>query len=95
LIKYLWIDPWLDEKKILPGDDWDLEIKRAVRTSDIVLVCLSQHSLTKEGYVQKEIKQALDVADEKPDGTTYVIPLKLEPCDVPERLLKWQWLNYL
>jgi DNA-binding response OmpR family regulator len=94
LSKEIWIDPWLDEKKILPGDDWDFEIRQAVKTADIVLVCLSQSSVTKEGYVQKEIRQALDMADEKPDGTTYVIPMKLEPCDVPPRLQKWQWLDY-
>lgn len=23
-----------------------------------------------------------------------MIPLKLEPCDVPDRLAKWQWINY-
>ena len=25
-----WIDPWLDEEKLLPGQDWDLEIEKAV-----------------------------------------------------------------
>jgi len=29
---------------------------------------------------------ALDVADEKPDGTIYVIPALLEECSVPDRL---------
>ena len=94
LNKYPWIEPWLDEKNILPGDEWDLTIRQAVRASDIVLVCLSRGAENKEGYLQKEIRQALDVADEKPDGILYIIPLKLEPCAVPERLSKWQWLNY-
>jgi len=22
-----WIDPWLDEEKLLPGQDWGMEIK--------------------------------------------------------------------
>ena len=25
-----WIDPWLDEEKILPGQDWDIEIEKVV-----------------------------------------------------------------
>ncbi|MBL0347269.1 toll/interleukin-1 receptor domain-containing protein [Candidatus Villigracilis affinis] len=78
------IDPWLDVEKLLPGVDWDLEITAAVKTSHVVLVCLSKDSINKEGYIQKEIKQALDVADEKPDGTIFIIPLRLEDCDVPE-----------
>ncbi|MBI3153330.1 MAG: toll/interleukin-1 receptor domain-containing protein [Chloroflexi bacterium] len=27
-----WIDPWLDEEKLLPGHDWDLEIEKAIET---------------------------------------------------------------
>lgn len=88
------VDPWLDEKNILPGQDWDTEIRRAVRKSDAILVCLSSKSVNKEGYVQKEIRFALDVADEKPEGTIFVIPVKLEECDVPGRLRRSQWVNY-
>src|ERR1700731_3380819 len=79
-------DPWLDEKKLLPGQDWEREIKNAVRRSDAVVVCLSKSSITKEGYVQKEIRLGLDVADEKPEGTIFLIPLRLELCTVPDRL---------
>jgi hypothetical protein len=88
------VDPWLDEKKLLPGDDWQLEIENAVRTSDVVLVCLSKMSINKEGFVQKEIKYALDVADEKPAGTIFIVPLKIEECLVPKRLSQFQWLDY-
>jgi hypothetical protein len=88
------VSPWLDETDILGGQDWDLEIKRAVRTSDVILVCLSSSSVGKEGYVQKEIKFALDIADEKPEGTIFIIPIKLDECEMPERLKKWQWMDY-
>lgn len=88
-----WINPWLDVEQLLPGMNWDKEIKSAVKSSDVVLVFLSKFSVGKEGYIQKEIKQALDVADEKPDGTIFIIPLRLEDCEVPDRLSQWQWLN--
>ncbi len=87
------IEPWLDEENILPGQDWDYEIRKAVRESDVVLACLSSASITKRGYVQTEIKLALDVADEQPEGMIYLVPTRLEPCDVPERLRRWQWVN--
>jgi ABC-type polysaccharide/polyol phosphate transport system ATPase subunit len=88
------LDPWLDVEKILPGQDWELEIAIAVRSSDVVLVCLSNNSINKKGYVQKEIKYALDTADEQPEGTIFIIPIKLEECNVPERLKRWQWVEY-
>ncbi len=87
------IEPWLDEEDILPGQDWEIEIHNAVRSSDIVLACLSIRSVTKAGYVQKEIKIALDAAERQPDGAIFLIPLRLEECEVPERLKKWQWVN--
>lgn len=88
------VDPWFDEKKLLPGQDWQLEIPKAVRQSHIVVICLSSSSVSKTGYVQKEIKYALDVADEQPEGAIYLIPLRLEECDVPTRLQKWQWVDF-
>lgn len=88
------VSPWLDEQSLLPGQDWHQEITKAVRSSDIVIVCLSCGSISKAGYVQKEIKYALDIADEQPEGAIFLIPLKLEECDIPERLRRWQWVNY-
>lgn len=83
-------DPWLDEVNLLPGQDWREAVPQAVHQSDVVVVCLSRASVSKEGYLQKEIKYALDVADEKPEGTIFLIPLKLEECDLPRRLSRWQ-----
>jgi hypothetical protein len=85
-------EPWLDEEDILPGQDWDLEIRRAIRQADLILVCLSQDSVTKSGYVQKEIRFALDVA-KQPEGAVFVIPARLEECEVPERMRRWQWVD--
>ena len=74
----------MDEEDILVGQDWEREITKAVHATDLVIVCLSGHSVTKKGYIQKEIGLALDVADEQPEGAIFVIPLILEDCEVPE-----------
>jgi outer membrane protein assembly factor BamD (BamD/ComL family) len=87
------VDAWLDKEKLLPGQDWRVEIPKAVREADVVIVFLSKNSITREGYVQKEIKDALDIAEEKPDGTIFLIPSRLEECPVPERLSRWQWVD--
>lgn len=89
-----WIDPWLDEEKLLPGQDWDSEIEKAVASSDIVIVCLSHNSINKEGVVQREIRQALDVADEKPEDTIFITPIRLADCPLPRRLKKWHYVDY-
>jgi hypothetical protein len=89
-----WIRPWLDEEELYPGQDWNMEIEKAIETTDVILVCLSNNSITKEGYVQKEIKTALDYSDYKPEGAVFIIPIRLEDCKPPNRLSKWQYADY-
>lgn len=84
------VNPWLDEEDLLPGQDWEREITNAVRASSVVIICLSGGSVAKTGYVQREIRQALKVADEHPEGQIFIIPARLEPCVVPDSLTKWQ-----
>ncbi len=86
-------DPWLDEEDLLPGQDWEVVIARTVSRSIGILVCLSNSSVTKRGYVQKEIKLALDAADQLPEDTIFIIPVRLEECRVPQRLSRWQWVD--
>ncbi|MGC2238509.1 MAG: DnaJ C-terminal domain-containing protein [Pyrinomonadaceae bacterium] len=88
------IIPWLDEEDLLPGQRWETEIPKAVRNSDIVVVCLSQGSINKQGYLQREIRYALDAAQEQPEDIIYLIPLKFEECEIPEHLRGWQWVNF-
>jgi formylglycine-generating enzyme required for sulfatase activity len=95
LVAEPWIEPWLDEESLLPGQDFDLEIYKATRDADAIIICLSKTSVAKEGYVNKEIRRALDIADEKPEGTIYVIPLRLDDCNPSfERLKQLHWVDY-
>jgi len=87
-------DPWLDEENILPGQEWQREITSALHDADVVLVCLSRTSVSKTGYVQKEIKDVLDLSDLQPEGTIFLIPVRLDSCTVPKRLGRWQWVDY-
>jgi hypothetical protein len=89
-----WIDPWLDEEKLLPGQDWDMEIEKAVEAADAVIVCLSKNSVSKEGYIQKEFRYVLDIALEKPEDTIFIIPIRLDDCQIPRRIRSWQYVNY-
>lgn len=89
-----WIDVWLDEEKLLPGQDWDYEIEKALDNSDAVIATLSTGSVSKEGYVQKELRFVLDIALEKPEGTIYILPVRLDDCERPRRLRSIQGVDY-
>jgi adenylate cyclase len=85
--------PWLDEEDLLPGQNWHEEIRKAVRTTKVVIVCLSKEAVAKTGFLNRELQYALDVAEEQPEGAIFIIPLRIEECNVPDRLAKWQWVN--
>jgi Tol biopolymer transport system component len=85
--------PWMDKKDILPGERWQSSIWKAIRGSDFFLVCLSANSVDRRGWIQREIKQALDIWQEKLEDDIYLIPVRLEDCEVPESLRDFQWVN--
>ena len=85
--------PWLDREDLLPGVDWDREIVRQIRQSHFVLFCISKRSRTKRGYIQKELRTALEAFQEVPSGQTFLIPVRLEECTVPDELLKYQYAD--
>ena len=89
-----WIQPWLDEEELFPGMDWNMEIEKAVEAADAIIVCLTKNSINKEGYVQRELRIVLDFADYKPEGTLYIMPVRLEECEPPRRLRPWQYADY-
>ena len=80
------LSPWIDFKDLRPGQNWNDAILNAIRTARFVLVFLSSHSITKRGYVQKEIGEALDSADKMPSGEVFIIPIRLDQCEIPNRL---------
>lgn len=89
-----WIDPWLDEGKLLPGEDWRASIEEAVEVADLVVICLSNNSVNKEGFVQKELRYAREISLEKPEGSIFLIPVRLDECDIPRGLRFIQWTDY-
>ena len=89
-----WIDLWLDEEKVDPGMNREVEIRRAVETADVAIVCLSHNFVDREGQAQRELKLALDVALEKPEGAVFIIPLRLDQCQVPRSLRSWQPIDF-
>lgn len=87
------IRPWFDEVDLVGGQDWQVEIPKALLTSDAIIICLTKNSVDKEGYIQKEIKFALDKALEMPEGRIFLILVRFEECEVPFSLSRYQWVD--
>lgn len=70
-----------------------MEISKALDETDLILLCLSKKSVSKEGYVQKEMRLALDRALEIPPGEIFLVPARFEECDLPYSLRDFQWVD--
>jgi len=80
------LNAWLDTERLQPGQDWQNEIRNAILKCDIVLVCLSRGFDTQRGYRHEELKLALEKANFLPSDEVFIIPVRLEKCDMPESL---------
>jgi TIR domain len=78
--------PWLDRRKLLPGQNWPRSIEEAIETSDFFLACFSHRAAKKKGGFQAEIRYALDCAQRLPLEEIFLIPARLEACRVPPRI---------
>ncbi len=87
-------EPWLDKEAILPGQDWERAIKQAIRKSSFFIALISENSVGKRGYVQKELRAALEVLDEFPPDSIYVIPVRIDDSEPQhDRLKKLHWVD--
>ena len=77
-------DPWLDRKKLLGGQNFTVEIERAFRDAHVIVIFLSKKSIAKRGFVQREANLAMENLRSKLISDIYIIPVLLEPCDVPD-----------
>lgn len=79
---------WIDKKSLKPGQRWRETILDSIQTSHYFIALLSNNSVNKVGFVQKEIGEALEIIKEYPPGAVYIIPVYLEKCSVQHRELK-------
>lgn len=86
--------PWMDTYDLVPGQDWKLEIHKNIKSCDFFIACLSVNSVSKKGYVQKELKEAISILDQIPEGQIYIIPIRLDDTPVPETLADKHWLDW-
>jgi hypothetical protein len=72
---------WLDEDRLLPGDDIYHEVDRGIRLWDKMLLCCSEHSL-KSWWVDNEIGTAFEkeqqIMKERGAKAQVLVPLNLD-----------------
>jgi hypothetical protein len=88
------MNPWMDRRKLHPGQHWARAIESVIEASDFFLPCLSSQSVSKRGVFQSELRYALDIARRVPLEDPFLVPVRLDDCAVPVRIKReWQYID--
>jgi len=79
-------DIWFDQFSIPTGSRWDDEIEKALRSCPVFLLILSPESMQSQN-VKDEVGYAIDAGK-------HILPVMIEPCDIPFRLRRFQFVNF-
>lgn len=80
--------PWMDRKKLMPGQNWPLRIREAIENADFFVACFSRNSVAKRGGFQAEVRIALECASRVPLDDVFLLPVRLDSCRVPARITR-------
>jgi hypothetical protein len=105
-LKAINIHVWMDKppkpydlEGLSPGENWEMTLRSKIAESRFFLALLSKHSISKTGYVQSELRQALRRLAQTAHGQIYLIPIRLEPVDMPRHSIdgvsfeQYQWID--
>ena len=85
---------WMDYHSLVPGQNWKVEINKAIKKCSAFIILLSNTAVDKRGFIQKELRTAVDVLDEIPASSIYLIPARLDNCTPShERLEDLHWVD--
>ena len=80
------IQVWRSASSLEPGDDWAAEIRNAIQYESIAfLACFSTKSIARKASYQRiELLLAIDELRSRQPGTSWLIPVRLDDCEVPD-----------
>jgi len=84
---------WMDFHEIKGGQNWDLEINQAMDSAAIIVAFISNNSVNKRGYLQKELRIAFEKYREKLIDDIFIIPVMLDDIEIPSVVKSFQVIS--
>jgi TIR domain len=79
------IKVWRDTEKLWPGQDWKIEIGRAIQAGSLAFIaCLSENSTQREKTFQnEELILAVEEMRLRKPGAVWLLPVRFDDCAIP------------
>ncbi|MFN3172599.1 MAG: TIR domain-containing protein [Hyphomicrobiales bacterium] len=84
---------WFDKSSLVGGADWDRERSLAQKQADLIVHIYSNSASSRSGVVNREIHQSLELADDQPIGSNFIIPIRVGRAALPGELMKYQYIE--
>ena len=81
-------DPWLPKDSLVAGQDTRRAISHAIRSSKLFVALSSRRSLRERGYFRKELQQAVDILEEMPRDSVFIVPARVDECELDNEVLR-------
>jgi len=91
-LRSLGIQIWFDKESLIAGQNWDRERSIVQRSADLIILICSLETIRRSGVIQREIKEALELARDKPLGDVFLVSLRTEEISLP---LEWSLYQYI
>jgi hypothetical protein len=80
------IKVWRDTDNLWPGQNWKLEIGRAIRRGSVAFIaCFSENTeQRKQSYQNEELILAAEQMRLLPPGRAWLIPVRFADCQIPD-----------
>ncbi|MBY5554130.1 TIR domain-containing protein [Rhizobium leguminosarum] len=85
---------WFDKRSLIGGDEWDAERKAAQEDADLIVHLCSQQILTRKGVVNREIRETLRLAEDRPFGSNLVVFIRLDDIQLPAEFRRYQYIDF-
>lgn len=87
------LSTWIDVKSARSLQGWRA-LGDAIRASRILVLCLSTRSVETIGFEESQLFRALYVLEFIQEDDVYVVPVRLDDCQVPRRLSYLHCIDY-
>lgn len=87
---------WKDNHELLPGENWEIKIRRSLKECEFAILCLSEGSVNKIGFFQEEVKRIYDLQRRRSSLDVFCIPVRINDFDsglMPPEFEDLQYIN--
>lgn len=74
------ITTWFDIESLCVGNNWEYQIKLAIQDCSYFILLLSSKSVSRIGFANVEIREALKRQEQFPIDKPFILPLRIDNC---------------